>query len=470
MRIYFLGICGTGMGNVALLMRDLGHEVFGADQHVYPPMSTVLEEKGILIDEGYSIEKLHQACPNIVVIGNAISRGNPVVEYLMATRSYAFCSLPELMSQEILKKRSNIVVTGTHGKTTTTAMTAFLLSQLGYDPGYLIGGVPQSLPSGAHIGSETSPFVIEGDEYDTAFFDKRSKFIHYLPYILIINNIEFDHADIFRDLIDVQRTFSHVTRIVPKSGFILANGDDNNITPLLNNTNWTNIIKVGTGENNHLIIRDYTDTPQGSEFKLQWHEGGEQSVALQVPGLFNARNAAMAALSAALIEAPHNPMSVDFSSLARYQGVKRRQECIYNDEFTTIIDDFAHHPTAIAGTLTALKAKYPDHELVACFEPRSNTSCRKIHQEELIEALSIADNILLAPVHRPHLYSEEDRLDIKFITEKLNSSKKESHYFNNTDELSNKLESLILSPKKKVVCLLTNGNSLFNRQKLLQLT
>ncbi|MEJ1973896.1 MAG: Mur ligase domain-containing protein [Lacunisphaera sp.] len=232
MKIYFMGICGTAMGNAALLARAAGHEVLGADAGVYPPMSTVLASAGIALHEGYDPARLEKLQPDLVVIGNAMSRGNPEVEWLLDTRALAFTSLPALLADFVLKGRRNIVVAGTHGKTTTTALTAFLLRENGRDPGFLIGGVPQDPPAGSHLGAAADPFVIEGDEYDSAFFDKRSKFIHYAPRIAVLNNLEFDHADIFRDLADVQRTFLHLARIVPRNGWIVLNGDDDNLRAL----------------------------------------------------------------------------------------------------------------------------------------------------------------------------------------------------------------------------------------------
>ena len=227
-----MGIGGTAMGNAALLARAAGHDVFGADTGVYPPMSTVLAEAGIAVHEGYDPVRLARLAPELVVIGNAMTRGNPEVEWLLETRAFAFTSLPALLHDSILKHRRNLVICGTHGKTTTTALTAFLLREAGRDPGFLIGGVPQDPPMGSHLGSLADPFVIEGDEYDSAFFDKRSKFIHYAPFIAVLNNLEFDHADIFRDLADVQRTFTHLTRIVPRNGFVVLNGDDPHLRAL----------------------------------------------------------------------------------------------------------------------------------------------------------------------------------------------------------------------------------------------
>lgn len=232
MRLYFMGICGTAMGHAALLARELRHEVCGADTGVYPPMSEVLKAAGVGVFEGYDAARLQLLRPDLVIVGNVITRGNPEMEWLLDTRSLPYTSLPAFLGESVLRHRRNLVVTGTHGKTTTAALTAFLLRAARGEPGWLIGGVPRDLPTGAAAGRPQAPFIIEGDEYDSAFFDKRSKFIHYWPWLVTINNIEFDHADIFHDLKDVGRAFAHLLKIVPRNGFALVNGDDANIAAL----------------------------------------------------------------------------------------------------------------------------------------------------------------------------------------------------------------------------------------------
>src|SRR4051812_11577138 len=269
MRVYFMGICGTAMGNAALLARAAGHEVLGADTGVYPPMSTVLANAGITLHEGYDPARLQKLAPDLVVIGNAMSRGNPEVERLLDTRAIPFTSLPPMLHEFVLKRRRNLVICGTHGKTTTTALTSFLLREAGCDPGFLIGGVPQDPPVGSHLGKESDPFVIEGDEYDSAFFDKRSKFIHYAPHVAVLNNLEFDHADIFRDLADVQRTFTHLVRIVPRNGFVVTNGDDHNLR-VLGAMAWTRVVRVGVEPGNDVQIVDFADAATGAQFRLTW--------------------------------------------------------------------------------------------------------------------------------------------------------------------------------------------------------
>ena len=409
MRIYFLGICGTAMGNAALLLREEGHVVCGADTEVYPPMSDVLSDSGIAVYEGYDAERLAQMQPERVVIGNAISRGNVEVEWLLNQSVVPFVSLPQLLHESVLHERLPVVITGTHGKTTTSTLTAFLLQAAGAEPGWLIGGVPRDLAGGAKLG-DGAVFVIEGDEYDTAFFDKRSKFIHYRPQIAVINNLEFDHADIFRDLEDVLRTFRHFLRIIPSEGWLLLNGDDENVLSLLP-APWTRSILVGTGATNDLVISNFSDSAAGSSFDLHWREKFWARVEWPLHGLFNARNAAMAALSAALSQGLESPVGFDLSRIANFRGVKRRQEVLHQCEKWTVLEDFAHHPTAIAGALEALRSAYPQRELVVSFEPRSNTARTSLFQTAFTQALSSADHVYLGAVHRADSMQASARLN-----------------------------------------------------------
>jgi len=417
MRIYFMGICGTAMGNAALLLQAQGHQVFGADAGVYPPMSEVLAEAGIEVLEGFDPERLAALAPDQVVVGNAMSRGNPEVEWLLEQNEISFVSLPALFHGTLLAGRMPIVITGTHGKTTTSALTAFLLDQLGADPGWLIGGVPRDLPCGAKLGGG-EPFVIEGDEYDSAFFDKRSKFIHYRPKIAVLNNLEFDHADIFRDLEDVQRSFRHFLRILPASGYALINGDDANLRSLLP-VSWTQVLRVGCGPENDLRLTDFEDSARGASFELHWQGQLWQRVAWSMHGLFNARNAAMAALATALaLKCP--PHQLDLSSLAHFRGVRRRQDVLHSDATYTVIEDFAHHPTAVSAAIEALRAAYPERRVLVCFEPRSNTAATGCFQGEFSVALQAADDVLLGAVFRGERFAPEARLDTAAMARDLN--------------------------------------------------
>jgi len=417
MKIYFMGICGTAMGNAALLARASGHEVLGSDAGVYPPMSTVLHEAGIAIHEGYAAGRLAALAPDLVVIGNALSRGNPEVEWLLDSRQIPYTSLPAWLAEFVLKGRRPIVICGTHGKTTTSALTAFLLRENGSDAGFLIGGVPVEPPVGQHLGEPSEPFVIEGDEYDSAFFDKRSKFIHYAPQIAVLNNLEFDHADIFRDLADVQRSFKHLTRIVPSSGYIVMNGDDENLAAL-GPIDWTRVVRVGTGAHCEVQLVDFSEDVNGAAFSLFWRGEVWAKVRWAQPGIFNARNAAMAATAAALAVCPDSPSSFDLGGLARFRGVRRRQERRVDTPELTVIEDFGHHPTAIAETLRSLRARYPQHVLCAAFEPRSNTARTSVLLEGFIAALSLADRVYLGATFEPRVEGAA-RFDTARVIEEL---------------------------------------------------
>jgi len=483
MRIYFMGIGGTAMGNAALLARAAGHEVLGADTGVYPPMSTVLADAGIQLHEGYDPQRLQLLGPDLVVIGNAMSRGNPEVEWLLDTRALPFTSLPALLAEIVLKGRRNIVIAGTHGKTTTTALTAFLLRENGRDPGYLIGGVPQDPPTGNHLGAAADPFVIEGDEYDSAFFDKRSKFIHYAPHIAVLNNLEFDHADIFRDLQDVQRTFLHLTRIVPRNGWIVLNGDDSNLR-VLGSLNWTRVVRVGTGERNDLRITHFTETAGGASFGLVWRGAPWAEVRWSQPGLFNARNAAMAACAAglafsgrggadqAMASRPDDqslgrsampfadPTQLKLDALARFRGVKRRQELLIDRPELKVIEDFGHHPTALAETLISFRARFPDHVIHAAFEPRSNTSRTRVMQAGFMRALAQADEVYLGCVAHAEKLREEDRFDVESVSQHLETQGVGAHTAPTNSALLEKLVANTLpgDGRPVLVVFFTNGS------------
>ncbi len=452
MRIYFMGICGTAMGNAALLVKEQGHEVLGCDAAVYPPMSDVLADAGIEVLDGFDAARLAALKPDQVVVGNAMSRGNPEVEWLLDQSEITFISLPELFHDTVLPKRCPVVITGTHGKTTTSTITAYLLERSGAKPGWLIGGVPNDLPGGAKLG-EGKAFVIEGDEYDSAFFDKRSKFIHYRPQIAILNNLEFDHADIFRDLEDVQRSFRHFLRVIPASGYALVNGDDANIAALLP-APWTQVVRVGVGEDNDLQITNFQDAPEGAQFDLVWKDEHWAHVTWPLHGLFNARNAAMAALSAALASDHQDPRDFDLSTLADFQGVRRRQDVLHSDDSWTIVEDFAHHPTAVAGAIEALRAAYPDRKMTVCFEPRSNTAASARFQAEFQTALSGADRVYLGAVHRADSMRPEERLDTSMMANSLPDAKA----FDDNQSLLETLKMGVSDEAHGLIVFLTNGS------------
>ncbi|MBC8211549.1 MAG: UDP-N-acetylmuramate:L-alanyl-gamma-D-glutamyl-meso-diaminopimelate ligase [Gammaproteobacteria bacterium] len=381
MKIYILGICGTFMAGIAMLAREKGYQVMGSDANVYPPMSTQLQQAGIDIREGYSVENLDSSA-DLFVIGNAISRGNPQVEAIL-DQNLPYISGPQWLYEHLLRERWVLAVAGTHGKTTTSSMLAWILEYANLQPGFLIGGLTQNFDSSARLGQ--SPFfVIEADEYDTAFFDKRSKFVHYHPRTLILNNLEFDHADIFDDLNAIKRQFHHLLRIVPATGLVVHNAQDENLDQVLAMGCWSQTQSFGT-EQATLELNPQTLTLQD---KL-----GAKNYTLDLPqaGLFNQLNA-----SAALLAAQHAgvPLSVGLEALQQYQGVKRRQEVIALIDDITLIDDFAHHPTAIRLTLEALRAQTRG-QLIAVFEPRSNTMKMGVHEKTLGAAFNQADQVII---------------------------------------------------------------------------
>src|SRR5215510_9712217 len=312
--LHFLGICGTAMGAVAVALQERGFKVTGSDENVYPPMSSFLQEKGIAIREGYRAENI-PADVDVVVIGNAMKRGNLEVEAVL-NRKLLYLSLPEVLRNFFLRGRHNLVVTGTHGKTTTTALLAWIMEKAGHKPGYVIGGIPKNFGQGARL-NDSKYFVIEGDEYDTAFFDKRSKFVHYLPELVIVNNIEFDHADIFKDLDAIKTSFRHLLRIVPENGMVLINGDDHNCVEVAKDC-YAQMVEVGFSKNCAQRIRDISYSSDASRFKL-----GEDIFEIPLVGEFNVHNAAMAATAARFYGVPTEKIASAFSS---FTGIARRQE------------------------------------------------------------------------------------------------------------------------------------------------
>src|SRR5216110_3212864 len=313
-KFHFLGICGTAMGSVAAALQERGFKVSGSDESVYPPMSTFLEERKIALSSGYCAENI-PADADVVVIGNAIKRGNPEVEAVL-NRKLFYLSLPEVLKNYFLRGRHNLVVTGTHGKTTTTALLAWIMEKVGRNPGYLIAGLPKNFGQGARL-NDSKYFVIEGDEYDTAFFDKRSKFIHYLPELLIVNNIEFDHADIFKDLDEIKLSFRRLLNIVPQNGMVLLNGDDPNCVEVAKDC-LAQMVEVGFSKNCAERIRDVVYSPEGSQFKL-----GDDIYEIPLIGEFNVRNAAMATSAARFYDVPKTKID---HALKSFSGIARRQE------------------------------------------------------------------------------------------------------------------------------------------------
>ena len=387
MHIHILGICGTFMGGIALLARAMGHEVSGSDTNVYPPMSTQLEEQGIQLMEGYDPSQLDPA-PDCVVIGNAMSRGNPAVEAVL-DRNLPYMSGPEFLSRHVLPARWVLAVAGTHGKTTTSSMLAWILEHAGLQPGFLIGGIPANFGLSARLG-QAPFFVIEADEYDTAFFDKRSKFVHYHPRTLVLNNLEFDHADIFPDLDAIKRQFHHLVRTVPGSGLILSQADEAALEAVLSMGCWTPVERMGAAPAADWQVR--LSQPDGSAFEVIFRGQTQGHVAWPLMGLHNVYNGVMAIAAARHAGVP---AAEACDGLSHFENVKRRMELRGEVAGVRVYDDFAHHPTAIATTLQGLRHHVGDQRIVAVLEPRSNTMRMGVHQDRLAASLSAADAVYL---------------------------------------------------------------------------
>ncbi|MDQ3118224.1 MAG: UDP-N-acetylmuramate:L-alanyl-gamma-D-glutamyl-meso-diaminopimelate ligase [Verrucomicrobiota bacterium] len=413
---HFLGICGTAMGSVAAALRARGFTVTGSDENTFPPMSTFLESRGVKLNSGFRAENI-PADADVVVVGNAMKRGNPEVEAVLNRKLY-YLSMPQVLQHFFMRNRHNLVVTGTHGKTTTTALLTWIMTVAGFEPSYMIGGIPKNFEQGA-LFNDSKFFVIEGDEYDTAFFDKRSKFVHYLPELLIVNNIEFDHADIFRDLDQIKTSFRHLLRIVPQNGMVLLNGDDPNCVEVADEA-LAPIVEVGFSENCAQQIRAVTYSSAGSCFTL-----GAEIFEVPLIGEFNVRNAAMAVTAARFYGAATGKIR---EALTSFEGIARRQEVRGEAGGVKVIDDFGHHPTAIRQTLTALRHRYVGHRLWAIFEPRSNTTRRAIFQQQLPAALSLADGVFISQVARLEQIAEGERLNPESVVRAIADSGRPAFY------------------------------------------
>ena len=441
------------MGSVAAALCERGFKVTGSDENVYPPMSTFLEEKGVAIKCGYRPENIPQDV-DVVVVGNAMTRGNPEVEAIL-NRKLFYLSLPEVLKNYFLRGKHNLVVTGTHGKTTTTALLTWIMEKAGLKPGYLIGGIPKNLGQGARL-NDSKYFVIEGDEYDSAFFDKRSKFIHYLPELLIVNNIEFDHADIFKDLDEIKLSFRRLLNIVPQNGMVLINGDDHNCVEVAKDC-LAQMVEVGFSENCAQRIRDVAYSADGSRFKL-----GDDNYEIPLVGEFNVRNAAMAATAARFYDVPKAKID---NALKNFSGIARRQEVRGEANGVKVIDDFGHHPTAIAQTLTALRHRFHGQRLWAIFEPRSNTTRRAVLQHELSDALKLADGVFIAQVARLEQIPEADRLHPEAVVDAISKSGRPAFYEKNADAIVDRIVPM-LKPKD-IVTVFSNGGFDNIHEKLL---
>jgi UDP-N-acetylmuramate: L-alanyl-gamma-D-glutamyl-meso-diaminopimelate ligase len=403
-RVHLIGICGTAMATLAALLKHRGFDVRGSDAHVYPPMSDFLAAEGISIVEGYSADHIGDSV-DFVVIGNAISRGNVELEAVLERR-IRYVSLPEALRDHFLWQSRSVVIAGTHGKTTTTALAGWLLTYGGADPTVFIGGIARNFGesgSSYRIGASTAPFVIEGDEYDSAFFDKTAKFLKYLPQIAVINNIEFDHADIYQDLDAVRLAFRRLVNLVPRTGLLLIGADSPDAAALASRA-FSRVQTFGTSAGADWQAIDIRAVDGSTQFRLL-HQGQDRGIcSVPLIGTHNVRNA-LAAVAVA-VEC-RVPLETLLEGLSRFRGVKRRLEIVGTRRDVVVYDDFAHHPTAVAETLTAVKAAQPDRRIWAVFEPRSASSCRRIFQADFARAFTGADEVVIASVFRSSLPPEE---------------------------------------------------------------
>ena len=441
--VHFVGICGTAMASAAAAMKEKGFAVTGSDQNVYPPMSAFLADRKIEVMNGYAERNLAHK-PDLVVIGNAISRGNPEAEFVL-DHKLRHGSLPELLKEFFIRGKRSIVVAGTHGKTTTTSLLTWVFEHNGLNPSYLIGGIPNNLSQGARF-TDSPWFIIEGDEYDTAFFDKRSKFVHYLPEIGVINNIEFDHADIFEDLDAIKKSFSHFIRLIPRNGLLLGNGDDPNLAPLLGVTHCP-VQRFGLGENNKVQAFNIRYGPTATEFEIpsfKYH--------LNLVGELNVRNA-LAVIACAKHCGLKNQQIQ--SALDTFKGIKRRMEVRGIAGGVTVVDDFGHHPTAIRETLRALRIRYSQQKLWAVFEPRSNTTRRNVFQSELVSAFADADAVVVSEVARLEQLAAGERLNPEKLMQDLAASGRIAAYLPDVDSIVAHLVRNVQGGD--VVCVFSNG-------------
>ncbi len=430
MRVHLIGICGTAMATLAAMLKRKGLEVSGSDQDVYPPMSDFLRDEGIEALSGYDAARITSAL-DLVVVGNAISRGNPELEEVL-DRKIRYCSLPEAIRDHFLWGARSIVIAGTHGKTTTTALTGWVLTDAGADPTVLIGGIARNF--GEHGSSYRMgggrDFVIEGDEYDSAFFDKTAKFLKYLPDIAVVNNVEFDHADIYADVDAVTLAFARLVNLVPRSGLLLVGADSDRARALVAGAR-SRVQTFGTADG--LDWQVHAITASGATTRFAVRRGGAPYGEFEVPlvGVHNVRNA-----TAAIAIAAEAGISADRAAgaLRRFAGVKRRLEIVGMAAGVTVLDDFAHHPTAVAETLAGLRAAHPDARIWAVFEPRSASSCRRVFQDAFAEAFGPADQVVIAPVFRSSL-PEDVRLSVPQLVADLRARGQSAHQPGSLDEI-----------------------------------
>lgn len=445
--IHMMGICGTAMASLAGLLKDRGYHVTGSDSNPYPPMSTQIESLGIQIMKGYKAENLNPR-PDFVIVGNVISANNEEAQELMRLQ-IPYTSLPKAMGDYIIENRDCVCVSGTHGKTTTTSLMAWVAEVCGQKPGFMIGGIPKNF-SKSFKNPEGNLFVIEGDEYDTAFFDKVPKFVHYKPKYAILTSVEFDHADIYKDLDDVKKAFSKLMKLIPQEGHLICMADDKNVQELKAQTQSpVTTYGLKSGDVTAQIIKT---TSEGTEFSVQYRGEDLGAFTMALSGEYNVLNALAAITLSKLLGFDMQKVR---EALKTFQGVKRRQEILGEPRGVLIIEDFAHHPTAVKETIKGIKMKYPKRKLWSVFEPRSATSRRKIFQKDYVTAFSLSDEVIIAEAFDQSKINEQDRFSSAELVEDLKKSGQSAHVYRGVDQI---VQDLVKgSQKGDLILIMSNG-------------
>jgi UDP-N-acetylmuramate: L-alanyl-gamma-D-glutamyl-meso-diaminopimelate ligase len=446
--IHLIGICGTAMASLAGMLKQREFQVTGSDAAAYPPMSDFLASLNIPLSQPFAAANLEPR-PDLIVVGNAISRGNVELEHVLDQR-IPFCSLPQILHDEFLRGKEVLVVAGTHGKTTTTSMLSWIFHEAGRQPSFLIGGIAENFSSSFQLG-QGKHFILEGDEYDTAFFDKGPKFLHYFPDAVILTSVEFDHADIYKDLDAVETAFKRLVNLIPGRGRIVALDVGESLERCLARV-WCPVERYGNTKNAAWQVTDLRLDPSGTSWSLLRNGEPWADLEFSLAGEYNVMNATAAA---ALASGCGIPQAQIARALRTFKSVKRRLEVRAQVNGITIIDDFAHHPTAIAGTLKALRARYPGARLWAILEPRSNTLRRNVFQDELARSLAVADEIVVAGVFRSESIPERERMDVGALATELRKHGRRARTAADADEIVR-----TLAPEMRpgdVVAILSNG-------------
>lgn len=456
--IHLIGICGTAMGSLAGILKSMGYKISGSDQNVYPPMSTQLQSLGIRLQEGYRAENLHPR-PDLVIVGNVVSKGNPEAQALIEL-GIPYTSLPKAMGDFAIGQRQSFVVAGTHGKTTTTSMLSWVAETCGKNPGFLIGGVPENFTHSFRAPT-AQMFIIEGDEYDTAYFDKVPKFVHYRPLHVILTSIEFDHADIYADLNAVKSAFKRLIELIPEHGTLVAHAGDPNILELLPFAKCK-VITYGLDQGDYQAF-ERANLVNRNHFSVKIHGQKGPDVALKSFGAHNTLN------GLAVFALAHHlgwPLTQVLQGLSNFLGVKRRQQVLGEPGGVLVIEDFAHHPTAVKMTLESMRERFPGRRLIAVFEPRSATSRRKVFQKDYVEAFLVADHSFIAQAFDQSKIGEEERFSTDQLVQDLRAQSGSAQVGVDADDLVNKIKTM--AQKGDVILIMSNGGFGGIYQKLMR--